>query len=55
MPPLHRAVALPEMHGVAVMIGHDLHFDVRLFDHPLASLDEMDNPTGIKLAADAQQ
>ena len=28
MPPLHRAVALPEMHDVAVMVGDDLHFDV---------------------------
>ena len=28
MPPLHGAIAFPQMHDVAVMIGDDLHFDV---------------------------
>ncbi len=28
MPPLHRAIALPKVHDVAVMVGDDLHFDV---------------------------
>ena len=28
MPPLHAAIALPQMHDVAVMIGQHLHFDV---------------------------
>ena len=33
MPPLHAAVALPEVHDVAVMVGQHLHFDVpRLLD-----------------------
>jgi hypothetical protein len=36
--------------GFDVSAGDDLHFDVALFDHPLASLDEMDNPTGKPLA-----
>ena len=26
--PLHRAIALPQVHGVAVIVGEDLHFDV---------------------------
>ena len=37
--------------GFDVSAGDDLHFDVRLFDHPLASVDEMDDPTGKPLAA----
>lgn len=37
--------------GFDVSAGDDLRFDVRLFDHPLASLDEMRNPTGKPLAA----
>jgi len=37
--------------GFEVSAGDDLHFDVRLFDHPLASLDEMNNPAGKPLAA----
>jgi hypothetical protein len=37
--------------GFDVSAGDDLQFDVRLFDHPLASLDEMDNPTDKPLAA----
>ena len=36
--------------GFDVSAGDDLRFDVRLFDHPLASLEEMDNPTGKPLA-----
>ncbi len=36
--------------GFDVSAGDDLHFDVQLFDHPLASLDEMDHPTGKALA-----
>lgn len=36
--------------GFDVSAGDDLHFDVRLFDHPLASLDEMRNPAGKPLA-----
>jgi hypothetical protein len=36
--------------GFDVSAGDDLHFDVQLFDHPLASLDEMQNPTGKPLA-----
>jgi hypothetical protein len=37
--------------GFDVSAGDDLHFDVQLFDHPLASLDEMENPAGKPLAA----
>ena len=37
--------------GFDVSAGDDLRFDVRLFDHPLATLDEMKNPTGKPLAA----
>jgi len=37
--------------GFEVSAGDDLHFDVRLFDHRLTSLDEMNNPTGKPLAA----
>jgi hypothetical protein len=37
--------------GFDVSAGDDLDFDVKLFDHPLASLDEMRNPTGKPLAA----
>jgi len=36
--------------GFEVSAGDDLHFDVKLFDHPLASLDEMRRPTGKPLA-----
>jgi hypothetical protein len=36
--------------GFDVSAGDDLAFDVRLFDHPLASIDEMKNPTGRPLA-----
>ena len=33
VPPLHAAIALPQMHDVAVMIGQHLHFDVpRMLD-----------------------
>ena len=33
MPALHRAIAFPEMHHIAVMIGEDLHFDMpRMLD-----------------------
>ena len=28
MPPLHRAIALEEMHQVAVLVAQQLHFDV---------------------------
>lgn len=37
--------------GFEVDAGDDLAFDVRLYDRPLASLEEMDNPTGKLLAA----
>jgi hypothetical protein len=37
--------------GFEVSAGDDLQFDVRLFDHRLASLDEMNSPTGKPLAA----
>ena len=37
--------------GFDVSAGDDLRFDVQLFDHPLASLDEMDHPTAKPLAA----
>jgi hypothetical protein len=36
--------------GFDVSAGDDLRFDVRLFDHPLASIDEMNDPTGKPLA-----
>lgn len=36
--------------GFDVSAGDDLHFDVRLFDHPLASLDEAKNPNRKPLA-----
>jgi hypothetical protein len=36
--------------GFDVSPGDDLSFDVRLFDRPMASLDEMDNPPGKLLA-----
>jgi hypothetical protein len=36
--------------GFDVSAGDDLAFDVQLFDHPLASIDEMKNPTGRPLA-----
>ncbi len=33
VPPLHAAIALPQMHDVAVMIGQHLHLDVpRMLD-----------------------
>ena len=41
--------------GFDVSAGDDLHFDVRLFDHALGSLDEMRNPTGSPVAAFAFQ
>lgn len=37
--------------GFDVSAGDDLRFDVQLFDHPLASLDEMEHPIGRPLAA----
>ncbi|HEY1427698.1 MAG TPA: hypothetical protein VGF50_13590 [Caulobacteraceae bacterium] len=37
--------------GFEVDPGDDLAFEVRLYDRPMASLDEMDNPTGKLLAA----
>ena len=37
--------------GFDVNPGDDLSFDVRLYDQPMASLDEMDHPTGRMLAA----
>jgi hypothetical protein len=37
--------------GFDVSAGDDIAFDVRLFDHPITSLDEMDHPTGKQLAA----
>jgi hypothetical protein len=37
--------------GFLVGAGDDLRFDVRLFDHPLGSLDEMKTPTGRPLAS----
>ncbi|MFI4936328.1 MAG: hypothetical protein ACHP7N_17090 [Caulobacterales bacterium] len=37
--------------GFEVSAGDDLHFDVQLLDHPIASLDEMEHPTGKPLAA----
>ena len=37
--------------GFDVSAGDDLKFDVQLFDHPMASLDEMDAPVGKLLAA----
>ena len=37
--------------GFDVDTGDDLHFEVKLFDHPMASLDELDHPTGKLLAA----
>ena len=36
--------------GFDVSPGDDLHFEVQLFGHSLASLDEMQNPTGKPLA-----
>src|SRR5579871_6408454 len=36
--------------GIDVNAGDDLHFDVQLFDHPLASVDEADDPGGQPLA-----
>jgi hypothetical protein len=41
--------------GFDVSAGDDLSFDVRLFDHALASLAEMDNPAGKPLATFAFQ
>ena len=36
MPALQRAIAIADVHDVAVRIGHDLHFDVtRAWDHLL--------------------
>jgi hypothetical protein len=37
--------------GFDVSAGDDLHFDVQMFDHPLASLDEAKDPAGKPLAA----
>jgi hypothetical protein len=37
--------------GFDVSPGDDLSFDVRLYDKPIASLDDMDHPTGKLLAA----
>jgi len=37
--------------GFDVSAGDDIHFDVELFDHPLTTWEEMDNPTGKRLAA----
>jgi hypothetical protein len=36
--------------GFDVSPGDDLRFDVQLYDHPIASLDEMHDPTGKVLA-----
>ena len=36
--------------GFDVSAGDDLHFDVQLFDHPLASLDETEDPAVKPLA-----
>jgi hypothetical protein len=36
--------------GFDVSPGDDLRFDVQLYDHPMASLDEMHDPTGKLLA-----
>jgi len=36
--------------GFDVLAGEDLRFDVQLFDHPLASLEEMEHPTRAALA-----
>jgi hypothetical protein len=36
--------------GFDVSAGDQLHFDVQLFGHSLASLDELDHPTGKPLA-----
>lgn len=37
--------------GFDVSPGDDISFDLQLFDHPLASLDEMDHPAGKPVAA----
>jgi hypothetical protein len=37
--------------GFEVSAGDDLHFDVQLFAHPMASVDEMKDPSGKPLAA----
>jgi hypothetical protein len=37
--------------GFDVSAGDDLRFDVQLFDRPMATLDEMEKPTGRRLAA----
>jgi hypothetical protein len=37
--------------GFPVSPGDDLRFDVRLFDHALASLEEMEHPAGKPLAS----
>jgi hypothetical protein len=37
--------------GFDVSAGDDLQFDVQLFDRPMASVDEMEAPTGKLLAA----
>jgi hypothetical protein len=37
--------------GFDVSAGDDLRFDVRLFDHALATLDDVTNPVGKPLAA----
>ena len=37
--------------GFEVSAGDDLHFDVRLFEHPLASLDDVKTPAAKPLAA----
>ena len=36
--------------GFDVSAGDDLHFDVQLFGHSLASMEELQNPTGKPLA-----
>jgi hypothetical protein len=36
--------------GFDVSAGDDLHFDLQLFGHSLASLEELDHPTGKPLA-----
>ena len=36
--------------GFDVSAGDDLHFEVQLFSHSLASMEELQNPTGKPLA-----
>jgi hypothetical protein len=39
VPPLHRAIALEQVHDLAVQVSHDLHLDVTGIAHEFLEVD----------------